>query len=149
MTGPLWVGVIGAGWIADTHRRNLEEVGGAVIAAVADPDVERARLLAAPSGAETFADWDGLLAGAEVEAVLVCTPPALHREPALAAFRRGVAVYLEKPIARSSTCPPPAAWSTNQPRPAVGPTPRDTSSPGRASATSRWSAGRKPSARYW
>jgi predicted dehydrogenase len=33
--------------------------------------------------------------------VLVCTPPAEHRAPAVAAFERGLDVYLEKPVARS------------------------------------------------
>ena len=32
----------------------------------------------------------------------MCTPPAVHAEPAIAALRQGLAVYLEKPLARSA-----------------------------------------------
>lgn len=35
----------------------------------------------------------------EVEAVVICLPPALHAEYAIAAFQAGKHVYLEKPIA--------------------------------------------------
>ena len=36
-----------------------------------------------------------------LDALFVCTPPAHHAAPAIAAFERGLAVYLEKPLART------------------------------------------------
>ena len=36
-----------------------------------------------------------------LDAVFVCTPPTLHVDPAVASLARGLAVYLEKPLARS------------------------------------------------
>jgi predicted dehydrogenase len=36
-----------------------------------------------------------------LDALFVCTPPANHAEPAVAAIGRGVPVYLEKPLART------------------------------------------------
>jgi myo-inositol 2-dehydrogenase/D-chiro-inositol 1-dehydrogenase len=42
-----------------------------------------------------------MLAADVLDALFVCTPPAHHAAPAIAALDRGLAVYLEKPLARS------------------------------------------------
>jgi myo-inositol 2-dehydrogenase / D-chiro-inositol 1-dehydrogenase len=95
------VGVVGAGWIALEHRRVLESLADTELVAVCDTDLDRARALAAGTGARTYADWRDLLDGEELGALFVCTPPQAHREPAVAALREGLPVYLEKPVART------------------------------------------------
>lgn len=95
------VGVIGAGWIAREHRRVLDAAADAELAAVCDTDLDRAGALAAGTGARTYADWRDLLGREELGALFVCTPPRAHREPAVAALRQGLPVYLEKPVART------------------------------------------------
>ena len=52
-------------------------------------------------------------------------------------------------LARSSTWPPPAAWSVNQVRPAVEPNMRTASSPSVRSAKSSRSRGTQVIARHW
>lgn len=93
------MGIVGAGWIAREHRRVLDAAADAELVAVCDTDLDRAGALAA--GARTYADWRDLLSGEELGALFVCTPPRFHREPAVAALRQGLPVYLEKPIART------------------------------------------------
>jgi predicted dehydrogenase len=93
------IGLIGCGWIAETHLANLKALGERV-ACVCDPDPERRAWAAGLTGAEAFADWPSLLERGEPEALLVCTPPRLHREVTVEAFERGLPVYLEKPVAR-------------------------------------------------
>jgi myo-inositol 2-dehydrogenase / D-chiro-inositol 1-dehydrogenase len=93
------IGLIGCGWIAETHLANLAALGERV-ACVCDPDAERRAWAAGLTGGEAFADWESLLERGEPEAVLVCTPPRLHREVTEAALERGLPVYLEKPVAR-------------------------------------------------
>src|SRR5215469_14600206 len=95
------VGVVGAGWIARDHRRTLDSVPEAELAAVCDLDLDRARELAAGTGARVYQDWRDLLDREELGALLVCTPPRYHAEPAVAALTAGLPVYLEKPIART------------------------------------------------
>ena len=95
------VGVVGAGWIAQEHRRVLESVADAELVAVCDLDRDRAETLAAGTGARTYLDWLDLLDREDLGALIVCTPPRSHREPAVAALSRGLPVYLEKPIART------------------------------------------------
>ena len=95
------VGMVGAGWIAQEHRRVLGSMADAELAAVCDIDPERAGSLAAGTGARTYSDWRDLLDREDLGALIVCTPPRSHRDPAVAAMSRGLPVYLEKPIART------------------------------------------------
>ncbi len=93
------IGLIGCGWIAETHLDSLGALGEHV-ACVCDPDAERLAWAAETTGAEMFSDWESLLERGRPDAVLVLTPPRLHREVTLAALERGLPVYLEKPVAR-------------------------------------------------
>ncbi len=70
--------------------------------ALAEPDTQR-RLETSrrAPGAAAFSSYRDLLKMAEVEAVLICAPPGLHAEVAVAALEQGKHVYLEKPIATS------------------------------------------------
>ena len=99
--GIIRVGMVGAGWIARDHRGTLDSVAEAELAAVCDLGLDRARELAAGTGARVYQDWRDLLDREDLGALLVCTPPRSHREPAVAALSAGLPVYLEKPIART------------------------------------------------
>jgi len=90
--------IIGAGWIAEEHAAILRRLDGVDLVAVCDLDLERARNLA--GDAAVYADWRELLDRESPDCVFVCTPPKVHRDPAIEALARGVHVYLEKPIAR-------------------------------------------------
>jgi predicted dehydrogenase len=99
--GTVQVGIVGAGWIAQEHRRVLDSVAQAEVVAVCDIDRERAEILASGTGARIYLDWRDLLDREDLGALIVCTPPRSHREPAAAALGHGLPVYLEKPIART------------------------------------------------
>jgi predicted dehydrogenase len=77
--GIIRVGVVGAGWIAREHRRVLDSVAEAELAAVCDLDPERAGELAAGTGARVYTDWRDLLDREDLGALLVCTPPRSPR----------------------------------------------------------------------
>jgi predicted dehydrogenase len=96
------IGFVGAGAVAEHHLAVLSEQRGAEVAAICDVDEARAHALAGRSGAQAFGDWREMLETGELDALFVCTPPAHHAAPAIAAFERGLAVYLEKPLARSA-----------------------------------------------
>ena len=97
---PLRVALVGAGWIAGDHVTVLRQLGGVEIAAVCDLDSEKAERLA-PPGARVYAGWEELLEREAIDALWVCTPPLVHRPPAVAALERGIPVFLEKPVART------------------------------------------------
>jgi myo-inositol 2-dehydrogenase/D-chiro-inositol 1-dehydrogenase len=94
------VGLLGAGWIAESHVSHIAQAPEAELVAVCDLDTGRAAALAEPLGAAVHDDWRTMLDREHLEALWVCTPPLHHRAPTVEALERGVHVYLEKPIAR-------------------------------------------------
>ncbi|GLY32462.1 Gfo/Idh/MocA family oxidoreductase [Kineosporia sp. NBRC 101731] len=97
---PLRIGVLGAAGIA--RRRMLpamEADPGIRVVAIASRRASRAEGLASRYGARAFGDYEMLLADAEVEAVYVPLPLALHAPWVEAALRAGKHVLAEKPIA--------------------------------------------------
>jgi myo-inositol 2-dehydrogenase/D-chiro-inositol 1-dehydrogenase len=99
---PLRVGIVGTGWMAAAHQRVLEATADAEIVGVCDVDRERAAAFAGEGGASVYSDWRDLLDLEDLGALFVCTPPLVHREPAVTALEQRLPVYLEKPIARSA-----------------------------------------------
>ncbi|MFF8730969.1 Gfo/Idh/MocA family protein [Streptomyces sp. NPDC015171] len=101
----LGVAVLGAGHMGTDHVRRLDEVvSGARVAAVADPDVERAKAAAAGlDGVLVHTDPVAVLDAPGVAAVLIASPGPAHEEAMLAAFERGLPVLCEKPMVPDST----------------------------------------------
>jgi predicted dehydrogenase len=96
---PLRVAVIGVGHLGKHHARILSTLDGASLVAVVDKLPERAAEIAAAHGTRALTDSRELLG--EVDAVSVAVPTELHREIALPFLERGIAVLVEKPMARS------------------------------------------------
>ena len=97
---PLRLGIAGCGRIVE--RGYLPAIGnmpGIELAAVADPDLERARRSAKATGAVAFADAGELIATAGVDALVVATPAELHEEIAGLASQAGLPSLIEKPPA--------------------------------------------------
>jgi myo-inositol 2-dehydrogenase/D-chiro-inositol 1-dehydrogenase len=95
------VGLVGAGAIAQHHVAILVEEPDVEVTAICDVDERKTQLFADWTNARRFADWKEMLAADVLDALFVCTPPAHHAAPAIAALERGLAVYLEKPLART------------------------------------------------
>lgn len=92
--------IIGFGGVAaNGHLPAYLKSGEAKIVAVVDRTEERRRVAekAAP-GVAMFATIAELAAGAEIDFVDICTPPAFHGEPMLEALARGWDVLCEKPL---------------------------------------------------
>lgn len=96
------LGFLGVGWIGRHRMRCILESGAAEAAAVADPSPEAARDAAAELAACAVGrDLDELLTQ-DLDGVVIATPSALHAEQAIAALERGVAVFCQKPLARTA-----------------------------------------------
>jgi predicted dehydrogenase len=99
----LRVGLFGCGRIASFfHAPILAARGDVEVVAIADGAVEaRDRVGMSLPGAVRFADWRTALQVADLDAAVICLPPALHAPVAIAAFEAGLHVYVEKPLALS------------------------------------------------
>lgn len=94
------VALMGAGYIAAVHAEALCSTQGATLVGVIDPRVDRAKALAGRYGrVASAASLADMLAGQELDAVHVLTPPNLHVDPAREALSHGLSVLLEKPMA--------------------------------------------------
>lgn len=92
------IGVIGLGSIGQTHIATWSSLGY-VLVAVADP-VEAARIAALKNGDwQIYASGEELIQHADVDIVSICTPPAFHKDLAIAALAAGKIVLCEKPMA--------------------------------------------------
>ena len=97
------IGIIGTGVMGAFHVQLLhEQVSGATVTAVADPDLARANAVVATiPGATAFSDPLELIAHPEVDAVLIASPDVLHAEQTLACIAAGKPTLCEKPLSYS------------------------------------------------
>jgi predicted dehydrogenase len=118
--GPLRLGIAGCGRIVERGYlaaiRTLPEVA---VAAVADPDPERAgRVARAAGGAVVFAEAAELIAAGGIDAVLVAVPADGHLGVAKLAADAGLLCLVEKPPA--SDLAGASALAALDPAPAIG-----------------------------
>lgn len=101
----LKMGLIGAGGYGMNDTRAALKAGGVEMVAICDVDSGRLEENAAaieklqgarPRGFKHYAD---LLDTPGLDAVIIATPPHWHALPFIAAVRKGLAVYCEKPLA--------------------------------------------------
>ena len=97
-SGPVGVGVIGAGTISEQYLANMRTFPDLDVRIVADLRPEAARRQAEKFGVPASGTVEQLLADADVELVVNLTIPAAHAEVAAAALGAGKHVWNEKPI---------------------------------------------------
>ncbi|TNM32901.1 Gfo/Idh/MocA family oxidoreductase [Streptomyces sedi] len=99
-SGPLGVAVLGAGKMGADHVRRVDRlIGGARVAAVADPHPERVASVAEEiEGCAAVTDPLAALDAEGVDAVLIASPGPAHEEALLAALDRGLPIFCEKPL---------------------------------------------------
>jgi predicted dehydrogenase len=97
-TGPVGVGIIGAGFISETYLKNLTSFPDIDLLAVGDLVPEAAAAKAAEHSVPTSGGVDAVLTHPGVELVVNLTVPAAHAEVASQAIAAGKHVWNEKPL---------------------------------------------------
>ncbi|MFN0169883.1 MAG: Gfo/Idh/MocA family protein [Bryobacteraceae bacterium] len=96
--------VIGSGFMGKVHTEAIRRLGNVDVVAVAASPARDARAVAHHFDVpHSTGNWKSLVEDAEVEAVHLCTPNALHFPMAKAFMEAGKHVLCEKPLAVSST----------------------------------------------
>ena len=102
MAKPMTFALVGAGAISQSYAQALRGCEMAQIVAVADVREQAAQALAEDLGCASYDSHEKLAAAGEVEAAIVCTPPATHPAICRAFLERGIPVLCEKPLAVDS-----------------------------------------------
>lgn len=98
---PVKIGVVGAGIFGVNHLnafRQLEYLGVAQLAAVAEVNEKRAEWVRENYGCSVYLDYNEMMEKADIDGVTVVTPDHLHKPIVLAAAAHGKHVLVEKPL---------------------------------------------------
>ncbi|MGF6347599.1 Gfo/Idh/MocA family protein [Variovorax sp. W2I14] len=96
------LGFLGVGWIGRNRMEAIAMDGAAEIVAIADADAQmRDAARELEPGAASLASIDALL-DLPLDGLVIATPSALHAQQAEAALARGIAVFCQKPLARTA-----------------------------------------------
>lgn len=93
------LGVIGCGGMANNHMSYFDKVPGLKFVAASDNNADNLNQVTDKYGVKGFAEGEALIDSGEADAVLIATPHYFHPVLARAAFKRGVHVLTEKPVA--------------------------------------------------
>lgn len=102
-TNAVKFGIVGAGAISQGYGQAFQCSDGVEVVGVADTRGEAARSLAEVLGCRSYDSHGALAANEELDAVLVCTPPASHPDICVDLIDQGVHVLCEKPFAITSS----------------------------------------------
>jgi len=94
-------GIIGTGWIAESHVESLKQMPDVEIVAAADLIPGKAEKFMKKYGVPNvrcYPDHKSMLEAEELDAVSVCTYNVTHAECTIDALNKGVNVLLEKPM---------------------------------------------------
>ena len=97
------VGLAGLGRFGKLHSAVLREMAGVELVAVCDPQAhEVAAMVGRHEQTRGFADFETMLEEADLDAVFIVSPEPLHADQVLAALARGIATFVEKPLAMTA-----------------------------------------------
>jgi UDP-N-acetyl-2-amino-2-deoxyglucuronate dehydrogenase len=91
-------GIIGTGTIGAFHARAIETLDDARFIGAYDSNPESLANFSKDFPGKPYADLQALVDDPDISIVTICTPSALHVEPALAAIEAGKNVIIEKPL---------------------------------------------------
>jgi predicted dehydrogenase len=91
------IGIVGSGYIAETHAKSLEKITDADLKAVAGGS--RAKSFAEKYNVVFFNSVEEMLISDTINSVIITSPHGAHKEQAIMAANNNKNVYLEKPMA--------------------------------------------------
>ena len=98
------IGVIGCGYWGPNLIRNFSHLKGSDVLMCSDLSEDRlTHMRSLYPKLETTTDYRRLLSRADIDAIVVATPPETHHRLAIEALRAGKHVFVEKPLALSGS----------------------------------------------
>lgn len=101
MADKLRVGILGAGWAAESHATAYAQLPNVTVTALWSRTIASAEALAGRLNQpelRVYAHWQDLIEQSKVDVISIAIPPMLRREPVVSALAQGCHVLVEKPI---------------------------------------------------
>ncbi len=95
------VAVIGYGTMGQVHSQAWQQIPGAELAVVADPDLDRRAQASRDYGLDAVSGIEDVLALHTVDLIDICVPTYLHQSVFKAAVEADKHIFCEKPLART------------------------------------------------
>lgn len=95
----LKIAIVGVGVMGRSHAKDVYDLEHTELVGICDADKARANELASQYNTIAYDDYERMLATTELDGVIIATPHYSHTPLSIAAFRRGIHVLVEKPIA--------------------------------------------------
>lgn len=95
------LGFVGTGGIANRHLGCAQQHPDMEVVGTCDVIKERAEEAAAKYGGNAYSDFVELYDKESPDAIVICTPPFAHGDIEAEAARRGIHIFVEKPVAIS------------------------------------------------
>lgn len=93
------LGFIGTGGVAQGHLQRLADNPDAELMAYCDVELARAEQAADEYGGHTYEDFRKMLDDEELDGLVICVPPFAHGDIEQEACKRGLPMFVEKPVA--------------------------------------------------
>ncbi len=93
------VGFIGCGGMNRGHMNTVKGIATAKIVAVCDLQKDRAKDAAEMFEARAYTDYAKMIENEEIDAMFVALPPFAHEDQELLAAKKGIHLFVEKPVA--------------------------------------------------
>lgn len=97
------LGFVGVGWIGRLRMQSIIDADVADVVGFADPSQECRASATELAPEAAAADSIAELLDMDLDGVVIATPSAMHAEQSIAALERDLAVFCQKPLARSCT----------------------------------------------
>lgn len=91
--------VIGCGGIGSYHLEHFLKYNDVQLAGFCDVLPERAQALAQKAGSTTYTSYQKMYDEVQPDMVFICVPPTAHGAIELETIRRGIHMFVEKPVA--------------------------------------------------
>ncbi|MFP4379696.1 MAG: Gfo/Idh/MocA family protein [Candidatus Sumerlaeia bacterium] len=102
MAKTIKVGILGTGFMGGVHAQNLNKIKGVQVTAVCGTSMEKAEKFADEKGkryTKPYGRFKTMLQEAELDALVVAIPPFAHSGQVEAAAKKGLHLFMEKPLA--------------------------------------------------
>lgn len=98
MNNRIKLGIIGMGRMGITHYSIINSHPDVLIVGVAEPSKLVRNMLKKYTGVAVYKDYNDLMNEADINALLICTPPHIHHSIIKLAFEKNIHVFCEKPF---------------------------------------------------